>query len=237
MAWGPAGHDPTDHHPTHLCAMRLAFLGPVGTYGEQAAQRLAGLEGAGDRGLRAPAGHPRRDPGPGRRGLRAGGGAGGELRGGWRHQHARCALGASGPGGGEGPGPAHPPRPDGQRPAGRASAKCSPTPRPWRSAASGWRSICAGPCNCPPAPPPKPPGWCGAAASVPPSPRGRRPPSTTWRCWPTRSTTCRATAPASCCSGAVSAPIRALTPAWPSRCAPTVPAPCWSRWAVSPVRA
>jgi prephenate dehydratase len=31
--------------PDRHTAMRLAFLGPVGTYGEQAAQRLAGLEG------------------------------------------------------------------------------------------------------------------------------------------------------------------------------------------------
>lgn len=31
--------------PDRPTAMRLAFLGPVGTYGEQAAQRLAGLEG------------------------------------------------------------------------------------------------------------------------------------------------------------------------------------------------
>ena len=31
--------------PDRPTAMRLAFLGPVGTYGEQAAQRLAALEG------------------------------------------------------------------------------------------------------------------------------------------------------------------------------------------------
>ena len=95
--------------------------------GGPAAGGAGGPEG---RGVCAPAGHPGRGAGPGQRQLRCGGGAGGELGGGWRARLPGRPLGTSRAGDHPRPGAADSPCPAGQRRLGWGERGALPPPGP-----------------------------------------------------------------------------------------------------------